>query len=308
MQVDVTAVLNRGRLSTIQARVLVLGTLAIVFDGFDIQLIGFAAYGDCVGLAHDQRSAWPIDGSGPPGDDRGRRDRRLVRRSLGSQGDTHRQHAFFRCTDIADRRLRQSDADDRTAYFVRHWFWRCATECDGTRGRVHANASARAGDCVGRRWNAAARARGFARGTVRTTQCRSRRYTESWGLARVSELLTPRGDCHTGHVCSIGSGGEQRGRTSWSLRACGDGLSDKPQSHGDRLGGECRTCWRHRQRTPAALSARRSSSTSESVGCVSLGASDELSFPDSSQCRSKLRPYWPGVMPVPLRNARVKFA
>jgi hypothetical protein len=31
-------------------------------------------------------------------------------------------------------------------------------------------------------------------------------------------------------------------------------------------------------------------------------------LPDSSQCPSKLRPYWPGAMPVPLRNARVKFA
>jgi MFS transporter, AAHS family, 4-hydroxybenzoate transporter len=42
MQVDVTAVLNR-RLSAVQVRVLLLGAVAIVFDGFDIQLIGFAA-------------------------------------------------------------------------------------------------------------------------------------------------------------------------------------------------------------------------------------------------------------------------
>ena len=29
---------------------------------------------------------------------------------------------------------------------------------------------------------------------------------------------------------------------------------------------------------------------------------------ESTQWRAKLRRYWPGVMPVPLRNARVKFA
>jgi hypothetical protein len=44
--------------------------------------------------------------------------------------------------------------------------------------------------------------------------------------------------------------------------------------------------------------------------CVnsSKGGERRADFPERSQWRLKPRRYWPGVMPVLLRNARVKFA